>query len=177
MAAFQKLFDVRPKNKKDYYPVFRWLVSKRLAYALVVACCVGGLFVLWMLSPSFLSGAAGSGIRTYKYNSIPLKFYEGTVQVLARDGHVAYIGQVSEGAANGQGTLKDKDGNLVYEGAFAHSMYNGTGTSYYPDGTVCYTGTFTDNLYNGTGQFYRQSGVLEYDGEYVAGRRTGVGSL
>ena len=74
MGFFQKLFDVRPKNKKDYYPVFRWLVSKRLAYAVVVASCVGGLFVLWILSPNLL-GSRESTLRTYKYNSIPLKFY------------------------------------------------------------------------------------------------------
>lgn len=178
MAFFQKLFDVRPKHKKDYYPVFRWLVSKRLAYALVIACSVGGLFVLWMLAPNLFSGmGGGSSIRTYKYNSIPLKFYEGTVQVLAHDGHVAYIGQVSEGAANGSGTLKDQAGNLVYEGQFAHSMYNGTGTTYYSDGTICYAGTFTDNLYNGVGQFYRPTGIMEYDGDYVTGRRTGTGTL
>ena len=34
---FTKLLDVKPRNKWDYYSVFRWQVSKRLAFALVVA--------------------------------------------------------------------------------------------------------------------------------------------
>lgn len=173
---FSKLLDVRPRDKRDYYPVFRWLVSKRLAFALVVALgLVSVLYISWMLPDHMLEG--GGGIPTYKYRSIPLKFYSGTVNILARDGYVAYTGEVDGGVASGQGTLYAADGSTVYEGQFKNSMYNGEGTQYYSNGNLRYVGSFTDNRYNGTGSSYRPNGVLEYSGDHVAGDRTGNGTL
>ena len=174
---FAKLFDVRPRNRKDYYPVFRWLVSKRLAFAAVV---VLGVVCVWYISatlPAGLFGGSGTGLRTYKYSAIPLKFHSGSVRILAGDGHLAYVGQVEGAQCAGEGTLYDSQGNKVYEGDFAESMYNGTGTLYYPDGAVRYQGEFSDNLFQGTGSYYRPSGTLEYTGGYDTGRRSGQGTL
>lgn len=173
---FTKLFDVRPKDKKDYYPVFRWLVSKRLAYAVVISLCVACLVVLWQVGSGWI-GKGGQGIPTYRYDSIVLKFYSGNVRVTAQDGYVAYIGAVDKGAAEGSGSLYNADGALVYEGAFSGSKYNGAGTLYYPGAGVRYTGNFVDNLYDGTGKEYRMNGVLEYEGEYSRGERMGAGTL
>lgn len=173
---FSKLVDVRPRDKRDYYPIFRWLVSKRLAFALVVALgLVSVLYISSMLPDGFMKD--GGGIPTYKYRAIPLKFHTGTVNILAKDGYVAYTGEVDGGAASGQGTLYAADGSTVYEGQFANSMYNGEGTLYYPNGSPKYVGSFTDNVYNGTGSSYRPNGVLEYSGDYAAGDRTGSGTL
>ena len=173
---FSKLVDVRPRDKRDYYPIFRWLVSKRLAFALVVALgLVSLLYISSMLPDNLLKD--GGGVPTYKYRAIPLKFHTGTVNILAKDGHVAYTGEVDGGAASGQGTLYAADGSTVYEGQFENSMYNGEGTLYYPNGSPKYVGGFTDNEYNGTGSSYRPNGVLEYSGDYVAGDRTGSGTL
>ena len=173
---FAKLVDVRPRDKRDYYPIFRWLVSKRLAFALVVALgLVSLLYISNMLPDNFTKD--GGRIPTYKYRAIPLKFHTGTVNILAKDGYVAYTGEVDGGAACGQGVLYAADGSIVYEGQFANSMYNGEGTLYYPSGSPKYVGTFTDNEYNGTGNSYRSNGVLEYSGDYVAGVRTGSGTL
>lgn len=173
---FSKLLDVRPRNKRDYYPIFRWLVSKRLAFALVVALgLVSLLYVSAMLPDNLLKDSGG--VPTYKYRSIPLKFHSGTVNILAKGGYVAYTGEVDGGSASGQGTLYAADGSIVYEGQFANSMYNGEGTLYYSNGSPKYVGEFTDNEYNGTGSYYRPSSVLEYSGDYVAGVRTGQGTL
>ena len=173
---FSKLVDVRPRDKRDYYPIFRWLVSKRLAFALVVALgLVSVLYITKMLPDNFTKDSGG--IPTYKYRAVPLKFHTGTVNILAKDGHVAYTGEVDGGAASGQGTLYAADGSTVYEGQFENSMYNGEGTLYYPNGGPKYVGSFTDNEYNGTGSSYRPNGVLEYSGDYVAGVRTGSGTL
>lgn len=172
---FSKLLDVRPRNKRDYYPVFRWLVSKRLAFALVVALGLASVLYISAMLPEH--GNGGEQIPTYRYRSIPLKFYTGTVNILAKDGYVAYTGEVADGAAAGQGALYDADGKIVYEGQFANSMYNGKGTLYYPSGNLRYAGEFTDNVYNGTGSSYRANGVLEYSGDYVTGVRTGKGTL
>lgn len=174
---FSRLFDVRPRHKKDYYAVFNWLISKRLAFAIVVV--LGVLCAVYLSSTlprGFFTGT-GATVRTYRYNAIPLKFYSGTVRILAADGHLAYEGEVSDAHCVGQGTLYDKDGNKVYEGAFADDMYNGVGTLYYPEGTIQYQGNFLNNLFQGQGSYYRSNGTVEYVGEHDSGHRNGQGTL
>ena len=172
---FRRLLDVRPRDKKDYYPLLRWLVSKRLAFAIVVALgLVSALYISTML-PAHLPGNGET--PTYRYRSLPLKFHSGSVNILGRGGYLAYTGEVDKGAANGEGTLYAPDGSKVYEGQFAESTYSGTGTLYYDNGSPCYVGGFTDNQYNGSGVSYRPNGVMEYSGDYVSGVRTGMGTL
>lgn len=173
---FTKLFDIKPRHKKDYYPVLGWLISKRLAYALVISLCVGCLSLLYMLAPRPAPGGGGSP-RAYRYNSAALKFYEGNARILAAKGYTAYIGAVGGGAANGRGVLYGADGGVVYEGDFADSRYNGEGVAYYSGSVPRYSGGFSDNLYSGAGKYYRQTGILEYEGEYAAGVRSGKGTL
>ena len=174
---FTKLLDVKPRNKWDYYSVFRWQVSKRLAFALVVALgLVAALYIAVTLPKDFLSGEGG-GVPTYEYRAIPLKFHSGKVRILAREGYLAYDGTVDGGAAQGDGILYAADGSKVYEGQFGNSMYNGNGTLYYPGGLPRYIGSFTDNVYNGTGSTYRDNGTLEYSGGFLDGLRSGAGIL
>ena len=174
---FAKLLDIKPRDKWDYYGLFNWQISKRLAFLLVVALgLAAGLYIALTLPSDFLSGES-NGIPTYEYRSIPLKFHSGKVKILAREGYVAYDGNVDSGAATGDGTLYAADGSKVYEGQFANNMYNGTGTQYYPSGLPMYVGGFTDNVYNGTGSAYRDNGTLEYSGGYQDGYRAGAGIL
>ena len=174
---FSRLFDVRPRHKKDYYGIFNWLVSKRLAFALVVVVGIlCGVYLYMTLPKGFFTGT-GATVRTYRYNAIPLKFYSGTVRILAADGHLAYEGQVKDAHCAGQGTLYNKEGGKVYEGAFADDMYNGEGTLYYPEGMVRYQGSFLNNLFQGQGSYYRSSGAVEYVGEHESGHRNGQGVL
>lgn len=175
---FAKLLDIRPRDRRDYYPVFRWLVSKRLAFVLVVVLGLGAAIYIGMALPeNFLRREAGESVSTYGYRSVPLKFISGTVNILDRRGSLSYSGQVSGGAASGQGVLYGAGGEMVYEGEFAHNRYNGSGTLYYEGGVVEYQGQFRDNCYDGEGNWYRPSGVLEYSGDYVMGVRTGQGTL
>ena len=174
---FSRLFDVRPRHKKDYYAVFNWLVSKRLAFALVVILGILCAVYLYTALPKGFFTGTGSTVRTYRYNAIPLKFYSGSVRILAADGHLAYEGQVSDAHCVGQGTLYNKEGGKVYEGAFADDMYNGEGTLYYPEGTVQYQGNFLNNLFQGQGSYYRPNGSVEYVGEHESGHRNGEGTL
>jgi hypothetical protein len=62
--AFTKLFDIRPKHRRDYYPIGRWLVSKRLAFALVVALAVLGLFYIFIMSPTRAPQGRGTACRS-----------------------------------------------------------------------------------------------------------------
>ena len=174
---FTKLLDIKPRHKWDYYSLFNWQISKRLAFVMVIALGLGaGLYIALTLPSNFLRGE-GTGIPTYEYRAIPLKFHSGKVRILAREGYLAYDGNVEDGAATGDGTLYAADGSKVYEGQFANNMYNGTGTRYYPSGLPMYVGSFTDNVYNGTGSAYRESGTLEYSGSYLNGVRSGAGVL
>lgn len=175
---FARLFDVRPRDRRDYYGVFRWLVSKRLAFAAVVVLGVLCAFYLYLTLPKgFFSGNTATTIRTYRYNAIPLKFYSGTVRILAADGHLAYVGEVKGAHCAGSGTLYDAQGGKVYEGAFDGDMYNGEGTLYYPEGAVRYQGSFKNNLFQGKGSYYRPNGTVEYVGDHDSGRRNGQGEL
>ena len=60
------LLDVRPRSKDDYYPMARWLVSKRLAYAIVII--VGIICTIYILSSrtALFPGRTDSNIKTYK---------------------------------------------------------------------------------------------------------------
>lgn len=175
---FVGLFDVKPRHKRDYYQIFGWMVSKRLAFALVIVLGLAAVFVITFTLPErVFDGGAAAAVDTYKYRSIPIKFHSGKVRILARDGYVAYEGEVSGGAANGAGVLYASDGSTVYDGEFADNKYNGEGTFYYPSGTPQYIGGFTDNIYNGKGTFYRENGTPEYSGDYDSGVRSGTGTL
>ncbi|MCL2035980.1 MAG: hypothetical protein FWG83_01155 [Oscillospiraceae bacterium] len=176
---FAKLFDVKPRDKKDYYGILGWLVSKRLAFALTVIVGILSIFYIFVLSPIAPRGDwfGGGGIPTYKYNSIPLRFAKGEVRIVARSGYVAYVGEVSKGQVKGQGKLFDHNGGIVYEGEFARNMYNGQGKFYYSTGELRYEGDFVDNLYHGNGKQYRLAGSLEYNGEFHRGEWNGQGML
>lgn len=175
--AFNRLFDVKPRNRKDYYVIFRWLVSKRLAFALVVALgLVCGNYIYSML-PTPLFHTDSSGIKSYKYNALPLKFYSGECTILDKAGRPAYTGNVEKAVCTGSGTLFDKSGNRVYSGSFDNNMFNGQGTSYYSDGTTRHTGSYLDNLYEGSGSSYYSSGVMSYSGDFSRGMKNGRGTL
>ena len=175
---FSKLFNIRPRDKTDYYPFLSWLVSKRLAFALVVLIGLVSLFYIFVFSPvSSTIFSESATVPTFRYNSIPLKFYNGQAQILAADGHLAYVGSVQDAAAGGNGKLYRADGSLLYSGEFSDSKYNGQGSLFYQDGVLRYVGGFVDNLFEGEGQLYRQSGVLEYEGGFLKGQKSGAGIL
>lgn len=174
---FVNLFNVKPRDKRDYYRIFNWLISKRLAFLIVITLGLVATFFIFTTLPAKAPAGAQVSIPTYSYRSMPLKFHAGTVRILGRDGYTAYEGAVSDGAANGSGTLFAQDGSKVYSGEFANNMYNGNGTFYYPSGNPQYIGTFVDNVFDGKGTYYRESGTPEYSGDYDDGVRSGAGTL
>ena len=173
----EKVLNIRPRDKYDYYPIARWLVSKRLAFAVVLI--VGILSLVYVISTwrSFFPGPENEGIQTYAYNNILLKFAKGTVRIRGKSGYLAYEGEVSDGACNGNGTLFNKAGNVVYQGNFALSKYEKNGTQFYDDGTLFYQGEFHENLHSGKGMLYRRNGSLEYEGEFALDKKEGEGIL
>ena len=174
---FVLLFDVRPKNKKDYYEVFGWLISKKLAYAIVVVIGVLSMIYLVSIRSMYLPQKQTDGIKTYDYDDVMLRFAKGKVRIRGKSGYLAYEGDVEKGSVTGSGNLYGVDGTLLYQGEFAQNEYEGSGTQYYPDGTMHYKGAFSGNLYEGTGKLYRENGTLSYDGEFARGMKEGIGKL
>lgn len=173
-----RAFGVKPRHKRDYYGFFGWLISRRLAHAIVLAAGLLALSYLVFVNPVFrMAEGVGSGQRVYAYNAVPLRFAKGDVKIKSRSGYVAYEGAVKGGYASGIGTLYDKSGALVYRGSFEKNKYNGEGTLYYQNGQTQYVGAFADNLFEGTGKLYRESGTLAYEGAFSAGKKEGTGTL
>lgn len=176
-SFFTNILNVRPRDKDDYYPVGRWLVSKRLAFAVVLVIGVLSLVYIMMSWSALFPGRANDGIKTYSYNNVLLKFAKGTVRIKGKSGYLAYEGEVSDAACNGIGELRNPAGYVVYQGNFALSMYEGDGTQYYDDGSLHYQGTFHENLYSGEGKLYRPNGSLEYEGQFAFNKKEGTGIL
>ena len=174
---FSRLFDVRPRNRSDYYTIFRWQISRKLAFLIVVMIGVLSFAYIYTAYIRGWTRTRGEDIRTYDYDSILLKFAKGKVRIRGRSGYLAFEGAVRGGSCNGEGVLYDVNGGVVYRGNFTRSMYEDQGTRYYQDGTVWYTGDFHENLFQGTGRLYRENGSLEYDGEFEAGMKEGEGTL
>lgn len=176
--ALSKIFNVKPRDKQDYYPVFGFLVSRRLAHAFVIV--VGILCVSYLLwAKPFRSGIeeAEEGVMTYSYNSILLRFAEGTVRIRAKSGYIAYEGNVDKGYAAGYGQLFDREGGLVYKGNFEQNQYAGQGSLYLPSGQLRYEGEFQNNVFEGTGVLYRENGARKYSGHFSDGSFEGEGTL
>jgi len=173
---FRDLTDIRPKDKHDYYGFFGWLVSKRLAFLIVIIIGMCSAFYVTVINPISVFTSA-DGIKTYSYDSIPLRFTDGKVRILGKSKYLAYEGAVEKGAAKGMGILYRKDGTLVYEGQFENNEFHGTGTSYYPSEQVQYVGTFQHNVYSGTGRLFRENGSMEYSGDFLDGKKEGSGTL
>lgn len=176
-SFFNRLLDIKPKHRKDYYTIFGWMVSRRLVNLLLILAGIGCIFYLSVTRPVGNSSESGTGSSVYKYSSIPLRFVDGEVKIKAKGGYIAYEGHVSKGYANGTGKLYDKEGGLVYDGEFAQNKYSGTGTLYYPSGQKEYTGEFSNNLFEGTGTQYRESGARLYEGAFSEGMKEGEGTL
>ncbi len=170
------LFDVKPKDKHDYFAVRNWLISRKLAFSIVISVGIISICVL-LTTINPVGNMQGEGATVYWFNSIPLRFVEGPVRIKARSGYIAYDGHVSDGYASGYGMLYNKNEQLVYAGNFERSQYNGNGTLYYATGETKYKGEFVDNQFEGTGILYRQNGSKLYEGEFLAGLREGNGSL
>lgn len=177
---FTTLFDVKPKNKDDYYTVGNLMIGKKLCLAITVVISALALwYILQRLPAAVSSGSvkAQETIPTYKYSSMALKGFNGKANVLAERGYVAYIGDLADGRATGSGTLYGADGGEVYIGEFVENMYDGSGRLFYQGGDLKYDGQFKSNLYNGKGSLYNRGGKMQYNGDFADGLKHGNGTL
>lgn len=178
-TLFKKLLDVKPKDKKDYYTVFNWMISKKLAYTMVIIVGLLSAYYILMMSPVKLGAGASTinSYKTYMYDSWGLKNYTGKANIKADSKYIAYVGDVKKGVVEGNGELYTANGSLLYKGAFAGNMYNGEGKLMYPSGTVRYEGQFVNNEFEGEGKLYRENATLLYEGEFSRNLIHGNGKL
>ena len=174
---FFRLLDVKPKNKNDYYQIFGWMVSKRLAYAIIIIVGVLSIWYIGATTKIFSKLTSNGGMRTYSYNSILLRLAKDKVRIKARSGYVAYEGDVSKGYVTGEGSLYSPSHVMLYNGSFLKNRYEGREASITDSGALHYTGSFHDNLYEGQGTLYREDGTEEYEGGFFAGMKEGHGKL
>lgn len=172
---FSKIFHVKPKDENDYYKMGHYLISRRLISAIIFMVGVAGSYYLLVINPLDIFVKDSDGIKTYKYNSVLLRFTSGTVKIKAKSGYTAYYGEVSKGMANGEGTLYRKSGDIRYKGSFKDNKYNGYGTLYMENGI--YEGEFEDNRFEGEGELLRMNGSTEYKGTFRDGEKSGEGEL
>lgn len=172
-------FSIKPRNQNDYYTVFGWMISKRLAFAIVIFLGAISITYIVIMKPLNIMGSSRQGAVgiTYRYNSIPLRFYSGQVKILGKSGYLAYEGNIKDGVVTGMGKLYGKAGNLIYEGEFDKNMYNGTGKLYYDNEVLRYEGGFIDNEFSGSGTLYRENGIKEYTGDFLQNEKNGTGEL
>lgn len=177
-GALSNIFHIKPRDKNDYYPFLNWLVSKRLAHAIVIVVGILCLcYFVWVNPIVNIKEGFGSGEKIYSYNSLPLRFAKGQVKIKAKAGYLAYDGNVEKGAVTGYGELYNRDGGLVYKGNFEKNEYSGDGVLYYPIGQVEYEGKFQNNLFNGEGKLFRENGSKKYVGQFSNGVFEGEGCL
>lgn len=176
--ALSGVFRVRPRDKYDYYPFFGYLVSRKLAHAVVIVVGILCLcYLVWVNPVINIAEGVGSGEKIYSYRSLPLRFASGAVKIKAKSGYVAYDGNVEKGYATGYGQLFSEEGALVYKGNFEKNEYSGQGVLYYPIGQVRYEGEFLENEFEGEGTLYRENGTKQYEGQFSDGVFEGEGTL
>lgn len=171
---FERFLDFKVKERQDTYTVLGFRTGRKTVVCLLLVITVVSILGIASVVPV---GGMADGVRTYRYNALPLKFTDGQVRILGKSGYVAYEGQVSKGAVNGEGVLYAKDGSLVYQGEFQNNKYQGEGKVYYSGNQLQYEGQLTNNQFQGEGILYRKDGSKEYEGSFALGKKQGAGKL
>ena len=80
-----KILNIKPRDKNDYYTLFGWMISKKLAHAALFVLGVVSLWYIFSNISAFGYGKGQNTVRTYSYNSIILRFVSGHVRIKAHD--------------------------------------------------------------------------------------------
>lgn len=121
----------------------------------------------------------GSGELTENGVTLSGEFRNGVLEgsgTITQDGVVVFVGNFTDGTAEGRGKENYSDGSLHYNGDFSGGVPHGTVLEYYPDGTLKYSGQFVAGKYSGEGTLYDESGSKLYSGSFEMGVRSGTGS-
>ena len=182
----QRLWEVyrkigeKPDSLKGYLHLGKKYVAKKMAIVffmlMVLLMVLLSLAFVWIVYPWIQSRFL---TKTMVIHSQDIEGYTGRVRLVGdlETDNVIFVGTMTEGQFNGQGTLYDWDGNLIYRGKFLANQYSGMGESFYQNGKVQYSGEFAGGLYEGTGKLYQEDGILLYEGDFSRGLYEGNGIL
>lgn len=134
---------LRARDKKDYYRLGRWFISKRFAYVLTLLLFIFSILCLLLFRPEKSSGSK-KGYPVFRENSIPLMLYRGKAELQDSKGRIRYAGSVKRGRAEGKGEAYDSKGRILYRGNFREGAYDGKGILYNRKGTAVYKGEFKE---------------------------------
>lgn len=171
----RKIVD-KPNSLKGYLRFGKRYVAKKMALVFLLTVILLLLSLLWIVYPWVQSRFM---TKTMVFHSEDTEGYTGKVRLVSdpEADSVIFVGTLTEGRINGQGTLYDSEGNLRYQGEFLEDQYSGMGESYYPNGNVEYIGQFEANQYEGIGKLYDERGALIYEGYFSQGLYEGNGTL
>lgn len=165
MKAVKELLDFTPRDENDYFTLFHFRIGRKLGYAILLTVIFFCLLILLLMNPA----SQLKNIRSYPvfgYDSFFLKYYKGKAGIRSEDGHIAYVGKVSKGMANGKGTLYDAEENILYEGNFSDNLYQGKGILYRPGFIKEYEGSFKAGMKQGKGKLYDENAALIFTGNF-----------
>lgn len=92
----------------------------------------------------------------------------------SKDHELHYVGEISDGKANGNGTAIFDTGSR-YKGEWKNNLRDGQGVFYWNDGQY-YEGQYKNDLRTGTGSYFWPNGE-KYIGEWKKDKRHGEGTF
>ena len=170
----------KPDSLKGYLHLGKKYVAKKMAvvFVLLMVLLMALLFLafVWIVYPWIQSRFL---TKTMVIHSQDTEGYTGRVRLVGdlEADNVIFVGTLTDGQINGQGTLYDWEGNLVYRGKFLANQYSGMGKSFYQNGKVQYSGEFAGGLYEGNGILHYPDSQIQYRGSFSQGQFEGVGVL
>ena len=163
----------KPSQLSDYLRVGDVYVAKRAMLFGILAAAAIILLLIWIVFPFVNKHLFTQSVTV---NTAAFFTAQGKASVYNTDGSVLYVGDVSDGAANGTGRLYSNN-VLVYQGQFEDNEYCGEGKLFSQNSSLVYEGSFSASKYNGAGKLYSENGALLYDGKFVEGKCSGEGTL
>lgn len=139
----------------------------RRTYTLFDTLASEGLDFVWM--PDSAAGAAGGRITGHgrvAWREPGAPSYDRSAEV------AAYVGDMVDGRAEGQGTYVHRSG-VSYKGQWRNGLMDGEGRLSLPNGDQ-YVGGFAGGRLHGAGVYVDATGTI-YEGAFVAGLRDGAG--
>jgi len=173
MNKIQSMTSMKPQSKEDYIKVGRLFIAKKILIVSLLLI-LGFLYIFNRIIYPWAEGRFWTPELTI--NTDRFYVYSGKAKVLDTHQNLLYVGELSNGRINGNGSLYNPSGQLVYRGEFANEQYTGYGERYDEYGSLFYQGSFDKNLYHGEGKLYDE-GVLLYEGLFQNGEFQGQGQL
>lgn len=173
---FKRLIYPKKLTLKDYFPLGRFYIAKKLIYIAGILLIAGTIYFI-LNPPSFFASAEDEPMEIHLDPDTEIE-HTGKVIVYDSAGNRLYEGDMVDGLYEGNGKLYADNDQVIYEGQFEQGAKNGSGKSYNDEGHLIYSGEYENDAMHGLGQLFDQMGNrLIYRGEFESGNYSGQGTL